>query len=65
MHSQWLQKFDTVEATIAGYEAMHMIQKGQVEGVGKKDVNVQIKFIENLFRIAHIIIQISKDQWRI
>ena len=52
MHSQWLQKFDTAAATIAGYEAMHMIQKGQVEGVGKKDVNVQIKFIENLFRIA-------------
>ncbi len=31
---------------MAGYEAMHMIQKGQVEGVGKKDVNVQIKFDE-------------------
>jgi len=29
-----------------------MIQKGQVEGVGKKDANVQIKFIENLFGIA-------------
>jgi len=34
------------------YEAMHMIQKGQVKGVGKKDVNIQIKFIESLFRIA-------------
>ena len=52
MHSQWLQTFDTAEATIAGYEAMHMIQKGQVKGVGKKDVNIQIKFIESLFRIA-------------
>ena len=36
MHIQWLQTFDTAEATIAGYEAMHMIQKGQVKGVGKK-----------------------------
>jgi len=35
-----------------GYETMHMIRKGQVEGVKKGDVKNQIKFIENLFELA-------------
>ena len=51
-HSQWLQSFATGQATIEGYETMHMIRKGQVKNVGRKDVRVQIKFIEGLFGIA-------------
>jgi len=38
--------------TIRGYETMHMIRKGQVEGVKKGDVKNQIQFIENLFELA-------------
>ena len=51
-YSQWLQTFKTAEATIAGYESMHMIRKGQVEGIGRKDALSQKMFIEELFGIA-------------
>ena len=51
-YSQWLQTFRTAEATISGYESMHMIRKGQIEGVGKKDIVAQKKFINDLFGIA-------------
>jgi transposase-like protein len=52
VYSQWLQTFETAEATISGYESMHMIRKGQIEGVGKKDIVAQKKFINDLFGIA-------------
>ncbi len=51
-YSQWLQTFETAEATISGYESIHMIRKGQAEGVGKKDIVAQKTFIDNLFGIA-------------
>lgn len=50
--SQWLQTFRTAEATIDGYESIHMIRKGQIKGVGRKDVLSQKMFIEGLFGIA-------------
>ncbi len=31
---------------------MHMIRKGQVEGVGKGEVVNQVKFIEDLFGVT-------------
>ena len=34
------------------YEAMNMIRKGQIRGVGKADIKSQVKFIENLFGLA-------------
>ena len=46
------KSFHTAWRTIRGIEIMHMINKGQVEGVSKKDVLVQKKFVESLFRIA-------------
>ena len=46
------QSFHTAWRTLRGYEMMHMIRKGQVEGVKKGDVKNQIKFIENLFELA-------------
>jgi transposase-like protein len=52
VYSQWFQTFETAEATISGYESMHMIRKGQIEGVGKKDIIAQKKFINDLFGIA-------------
>src|SRR5580658_443232 len=38
--------------TIEGYEAMHMIRKGQVRWLEKGDVIGQRQFIHNLFGIA-------------
>ena len=44
--------FKTAHRTIKGYEAMNMIRKGQIEGVGRKDILGQIGFVAGLFRIA-------------
>ena len=38
--------------TIAGYEAMHMIRKGQVRWVGKADPIGQRDFIHTIFGVA-------------
>ena len=46
------KSFHTAWRTIRGIEIMHMINKGQVEGVSKKDVLGQKKFVESLFEIA-------------
>ena len=46
------KSFQTAWRTIRGIEIMHAIDKGQVEGVGKKDVLGQKKFVESLFGIA-------------
>jgi transposase, IS6 family len=44
--------FKTADRTIKGYEAMQMVRKGQIEGVGKGDVKGQVRFVENLFKVA-------------
>ena len=44
--------FKTAHRTIKGYEAMNMIRKGQIEGVGRKDIGGQVGFVAGLFRIA-------------
>ena len=44
--------FNTAHRTIKGYEAMNMIRKGQIEGVGRKDIRGQVRFVAGLFRIA-------------
>jgi transposase, IS6 family len=44
--------FNTAWRTIRGYEAMHMMRKGQIEGVGKGDIRGQIRFVSNLFMFA-------------
>ena len=46
------KSFHTACRTIRGIEIMHMINKGQVEGVSTKDVLGQKKFVESLFGIA-------------
>jgi transposase-like protein len=38
--------------TIEGYEAMHLIRKGQIRWLPKGDVVGQCQFIYTLFRIA-------------
>ncbi|MGA9244660.1 MAG: IS6 family transposase, partial [Silvibacterium sp.] len=38
--------------TIQGYEAVHMIRKGQIRWVAGDDLPRQIKFIDSLFDLA-------------
>jgi transposase, IS6 family len=44
--------FDIAQRTIQGYEAMHMLRKGQFEGVIKGDVLAQNRVINQLFGLA-------------
>jgi transposase, IS6 family len=41
--------FWTARQTLAGYEAMAMIRKGQVRNIGGSDIRTQAKFIAGLF----------------
>ena len=49
---QGFRAFHAAQRTIAGYEAMHMIRKGQARWVGAADVRKQNKFIDQLFELA-------------
>ena len=44
--------FHTARRTLAGYEAMAMVRKGQVRKVGGRDMQAQATFIAELFEIA-------------
>jgi len=44
--------YKTARRTISGYEAMNIIRKGQIEGVGKGAIRGQVRFVSNLFMIA-------------
>jgi transposase, IS6 family len=44
--------FATANRTLAGYEAMHMLRKGQVDGASRGDIGAQVRFIETAFGIA-------------
>ena len=48
----WFRTGETAVCTIAGYEAINMIRKGQVRWVGKGDVLGQIAFIEDTLGVA-------------
>jgi IS6 family transposase len=37
--------FKRARRTVGGYEAMNMIRKGQVEGIGKGDIQGQVRFV--------------------
>jgi hypothetical protein len=38
--------------TIAGYEAMNVIRKGQIRWLAKGDIAGQVRYIEQIFGIA-------------
>ena len=44
--------FGSAAATLAGYEAMHVLRKGQIAAAPAGDVPAQNRFIEELFGIA-------------
>ena len=49
---QGFREFQAARRTIQGYEAMHMIRKGQARWVSGSDVRRQIQFIHRLFEVA-------------
>src|SRR5215211_403279 len=44
--------FWTARRTLAGFEAMAMIRKGQVQNIGGSDIRAQATFIAGLFQVA-------------
>jgi IS6 family transposase len=44
--------FWTARRTLAGYEAMAMIRKGQVRNIGGNDIRAQATFIAGLFQVV-------------
>lgn len=50
--SQNFRNFWSASRTIAGYEVMNMIRKGQIQNVERGDILGQIGFIHSLFGIA-------------
>jgi hypothetical protein len=50
--SQWFRSVDDALNTIAGYEAMNIIRKGQISWVAKDDFVGQIRFVERTFGMA-------------
>jgi IS6 family transposase len=46
------RSFDGAQRTIQGYEAMHMIRKGQVRWLSKGDIAAQVRFIQVIFGLA-------------
>ncbi len=49
---QGFREFQAARRTIEGYEAVHMIRKGQVRWVAGDDLLRQIQFIDSLFDLA-------------
>ena len=50
--SQGFRSFDGAQRTIQGYEAKHMIRKGQVRWLSKHDIATQVRFIQVIFGVA-------------
>jgi len=50
--SLWFRSVGGALNTIAGYESMHMIRKGQVRWLAKGDVVGQVRFIHQVYGIA-------------
>src|ERR1039457_6419671 len=49
---QSFREFQAARRTIEGYEAMHMIRKGQARWVSDDDIRKQNQFIDQLFDLA-------------
>ena len=46
------RSFAGAERTIQGYEAMHMIRKGQVRWLAKGDIAEQVRFVKFIFGLS-------------
>jgi DDE domain len=47
-----LRAFTMAERTFQGCEAVHMIRKGQIKGIAKRNILVQNRMINKMFRLA-------------
>jgi len=43
---------ETAKRTLAGYEVMAMIRKGQVHNMGGRDMQAQVALVAGLFKVA-------------
>ena len=50
--SQWFRSVDGALNTIAGYEAINIIRKGQIRWLSKGDTVGQVRFVHQMFGIA-------------
>jgi transposase-like protein len=50
--SLWFRSLDGALRTIAGYEAMNVIRKGQIRWLAKNDFLGKMHYIEQIFGIA-------------
>jgi hypothetical protein len=50
--SQWFRSLDGVLKTIAGYEAINIIRKGQIRWLSKTNAVGQMRFVELILGIA-------------
>jgi transposase, IS6 family len=50
--SLWFRSLEGAVQTVAGYEAMHAIRKGQIRWLPKGDVVGQVQFIQRILGIA-------------
>ncbi|MEO1131176.1 MAG: IS6 family transposase [Cyanobacteria bacterium J06639_1] len=50
--SQHFREFWSAQRTLRGYETMNAIRKGQMKGVPRSDIAAQVKFVNDIFRIA-------------
>jgi transposase, IS6 family len=50
--SQWFRSVQGAVNTVKGYEAMHIIRKGQIRWLTKGDVVGQIRFVNRAFGLA-------------
>ena len=50
--SLWFRSPEGAVQTVAGYEAMHAIRKGQIRWLPKGDVVGQVQFIQRILGIA-------------
>jgi transposase, IS6 family len=44
--------FNTAWRTIRRYESMNLIRKWPIAGIGRRDIQMQVRFVSNLFGIA-------------
>lgn len=49
---QVFRSFHTAERTLDGIESLHMMRKGQVKRLDRRDAMGQAKFVESLFSVA-------------
>ena len=52
LSSQWFRSVDGAVSTIAGYEAMNIIRKGQIRWLPKADIVGQAQFIHRTLSVA-------------